>query len=121
MTGDGGQRGPAAAAPARDAVVPVVREFLSVVPAGATWLLPVTAADDFLVAAVSGEGNDIYGRGTARVGERLSELYPSMVDGPLWQLYHEVLASGEPGRLADFRYAEHRTGVVADSRFEVRV
>ncbi|MDG4757632.1 PP2C family protein-serine/threonine phosphatase [Micromonospora sp. WMMD710] len=114
---------------ARDAdaarpVEAVVREILAVVPAGCTWLLPVHhdgVVADFRVAATSGQGNDIYGRGVDRVGGLLSDLYPSMVDGPLWQLYHEVLATGSPGRLADFRYAEKRAGVVADSQFDVYV
>ena len=51
----------------------------------------------------------------------LSELYPSMVDGPLWRMYHEVLASGVPGRLTDFRYEEKRTGIVSESLFDVSV
>ncbi|MGQ5261214.1 PP2C family protein-serine/threonine phosphatase [Micromonospora sp. ZYX-F-536] len=118
---DQGGRAAAAARP----VEAVVREVLAVVPAGCTWLLPVPddgrPVADFRIAATSGEGYDIYGRGVERVGERLSELYPSMVDGPLWQLYHEVLSSGSSGRLADFRYAEKRAGVVADSLFDVHV
>src|SRR5688572_20177941 len=106
-------------------VAAVVRELLGVVPAGCSWLCPERAADgsvvDFRVAATSGAGHDIQRRGTARVGELLSVLYPSMVGGPLWQLYLEVLASGNPGRLADYRYEENRAGVVADARFEVSV
>jgi serine phosphatase RsbU (regulator of sigma subunit) len=115
------------AVPERDgaAVTAVVRELLAVVPAGYSWLLPVAGGDgslaDFRIAAVSDQGGDIYGRGVGREGERLSELYPSMVGGPLWQLYAQVLASGVPSALTDFRYAEQRAGVVADSLFEVSV
>ena len=75
-------------------VAALVQEILSVVPAGCTWLLPVAADGevvDFRIAAASDRGRDIYGRGVARVDGRLSELYPSMVGGPLWQLYHQVL------------------------------
>ncbi|WP_410813651.1 PP2C family protein-serine/threonine phosphatase [Micromonospora sp. 067-2] len=103
----------------------VAREILAVVPAGCTWLLPVPddgrPVADFRIAATSGPGHDIHARGIDRLGGRLSELYPSMVDGPLWRMYHDVLATGSPGRLADFRYAEKRSGVVADSLFDVHV
>src|SRR5947209_13093885 len=109
----------------RTVVAAVVRELLSAVPTGCTWLLPVTDDAgqllDFVVAGVSGRGKDIYGRGTGRLGERLSELYPSMVDGPLWRLYRQVLETGVSGELTDFRYADRRSGVVADSEFEVSV
>ena len=100
----------------------VVQAILSVIPGGCTWLIPVTVdgrAVDFIVAATSDRGEDIYGRGTARVNARLSQLYPTMVDGPLWRLYQQVLATGEPGHLPDFRYQERRAGVVADSLFDV--
>jgi serine phosphatase RsbU (regulator of sigma subunit) len=129
MADDGGRRGTVTAAPTpdgdTDAVTAVVRQLLAVVPAACSWLVPAPAADgrvvDFVVAAASGEGRDIYRRGVGRVGGRLSELYPSMVGGPLWQLYLQVLASGVAGRLAEFRYEEQRAGVVADSLFDVSV
>jgi len=108
-----------------DAVRAVVQELLSAAPSGCTWLLPLRADDgsvaDFVVSAVSGQGRDLYGRGAARVGERLSELYPSMVGGPLWKLYVDVAAGGEPATLPGFRYVEKRSGIVADSRFDVSV
>ena len=105
MADDAEQRGAAAPVLGRDgdAVASVVRELLSAVPASCTWLLPVTDGQgcvaDFLVAGVSGQVSDIYGRGVGRVDQRLSELYPNMVGGPLWELYREVLTSGSaPGR-----------------------
>ncbi|GIF05709.1 PP2C family protein-serine/threonine phosphatase [Actinoplanes siamensis] len=103
----------------------VVRELLAVVPAGCTWLLPVTGEDgrvtDFRVAATSDRILDVYGRGAQRVDGRLRELYPSVVDGPLWQLYLEVLRTGRSATMDDFRYGESRPGVVAESRFEISV
>lgn len=108
-----------------DSLVSAVREILSAIPAGCSWLLPVTAADgeivDFWIAAASPDGRDIYGRGVQRLDERLSELYPSVVGGPLWRLYHEVIAGGVPGRLPGFEYVEKRAGVVATSLFDVSV
>jgi serine phosphatase RsbU (regulator of sigma subunit) len=102
----------------------VVQQVLAVLPAGCTWLLPVRAGDgqvvDFRVAAASTAVQDIYGRGTDRVSARLAELYPAMVDGPLWRMYHQVLTTGVPGRMPDFRYDEQRSGVVAHAAFDVR-
>jgi serine phosphatase RsbU (regulator of sigma subunit) len=108
-----------------DATAAVVREILSAVPAGCTWLRPVRDAEgrvaDFRVEATSGYGADIYGRGVQRVGGLLSQLYPTLVEDPLWELYRRVLDTGAPATLEDFRYSQHRAGVVADSRFEVAV
>ena len=102
----------------------LVQEILSAIPAGCTWLWPIVddgRVVDFQVGATSDQRRDIYGRGAARRDARLSELYPSMVDGPLWQLYRSVLATGVTGQLRDFRYKEQRAGVVADSQFDVTV
>ena len=78
-----------------------VREVLSVIPAGCSWLLPVRDPGgevvDFTISAASGSGHDIYRRGTERVDSRLGDLYPSMVGGQLWRLYLQVLRTGEPG------------------------
>lgn len=108
-----------------DPVAGVVQQILSAIPGGCTWLLPVRNPGgdvvDFRVAAAGDLGRDIYGRGAGRIDSRLSQLYPSMVDGPLWRLYLDVLASGVPGGLTDFRYVEKRAGVVADSLFDVTV
>ncbi|MFF5228109.1 PP2C family protein-serine/threonine phosphatase [Dactylosporangium sp. NPDC000521] len=127
MAHDGARHGtaPATADGAAGTVAAAVRELLAAVPVGCSWLLPLTDEDgevaDFLVAAVSGRGADIYGRGLDRVGERISDLYPSMVGGPLWDLYLRVLADGVAAELPDFRYAVRRAGIVADSLFEVSV
>src|SRR5687768_5832055 len=109
MAHDAARRGtvPATAEGDGDAVTAEVRALLAAVPAGCTWLLPLTGEDgrvaDFVVAAVSGSGRDLYGRGADRVGERVGDLYPSMVGGPLWQLYLQVLADGVAAELPDFR------------------
>jgi hypothetical protein len=103
----------------------VVRELLAAIPAGCTWLVPIAGDDgevvDFRVAATSDRIHDIYGRGTQRLGGRLRELYPSMVDGPLWALYLRVMRTGTPATLDDFRFEESRPGVVAESRFQISV
>ncbi|MFI7597979.1 PP2C family protein-serine/threonine phosphatase [Actinoplanes sp. NPDC049681] len=105
--------------------VALVQEILSAIPSGCTWLLPVTGDTgevvDFTVAATSDRVQDVQRRGARRRHARLSELYPSMVGGPLWSLYHQVVADGVPGELADFDYEDHGAGVVAHSRFVVTV
>src|SRR4051812_49065487 len=97
-----------------DPVAAVVQEVLSAIPAGCTWLLPVRDADasvvDFRIGAVGAQGQDLHGRGASRVGALLSELYPSMVDGPLWRAYRDAMATGTSSRVPDFRYEEKRPG-----------
>ncbi|GAA1621808.1 PP2C family protein-serine/threonine phosphatase [Actinoplanes couchii] len=101
----------------------VVRELIAAVPAGCTWMLPVPAADgsvaDFRIAATSDQIRDIFGRGTQRVDGLLGELYPSLPGSPLWSMYLRVMESGTPERMDEFRYAETRSGIVAESRFEI--
>src|SRR5690349_805039 len=126
MGTDGARPDPPAGAPLPPAdPVAVVREILAVIAGGCTWLLPVPdgagGVADFRVAAVSGQDGDVYGRGSTRVGALLTELYPSMVGGPLWRLYQRVQATGEPGELPEFRYAERRAGVVTEALFDVSV
>jgi serine phosphatase RsbU (regulator of sigma subunit) len=103
----------------------VIREILAVVPAGCSWLVPVVDGDgvvvDFRIAATSGDQHDIYRRGMSRLDARLSDLYPSIVGGRLWQIYLDVLRTGEPGEMGEFRYEEKRSGVVAHSLFGVSV
>ncbi|WP_426504011.1 PP2C family protein-serine/threonine phosphatase [Dactylosporangium sp. McL0621] len=108
-----------------EAIAAVVREILAVVPAGCTWLRPVRTAtgevSDFIVAATSGEGADLYGLGPSRVGRRLTELYPTVAGGPLWALYQQVLRTGAPAGLDDYHYLQDAAGFAADSSFGVNV
>ena len=108
-----------------DDVAPVVQKILSVVPSGCSWLRPVIGAGgavtDFRIAAASGDQHDLHRRGATRAGELISDLYPSIVGGPLWQLYLEVLRTGVAAEQTDFAYAETRAGVVARAQFDVRV
>src|SRR5690349_1759071 len=91
---------PDASASVGASIAAAVQEILVAVPAGCSWLVPVTdevgRIVDFRVAATGDQVNDIYGRGTRRLGRRLSELYPSMVGGRLWQIYLEVMATELP-------------------------
>ncbi|GAB7044322.1 MULTISPECIES: PP2C family protein-serine/threonine phosphatase [Catenuloplanes] len=112
-------------APAPEQAAAIVQEILAGIPAGCSWLLPVTGPDgtvtDFRVAAAGDRVPDIYHRGASRLGSTLSALYPSMVGGPLWELYQRVLATGEPGELDEFVHDGTHSGVVARSVFTVSV
>jgi serine phosphatase RsbU (regulator of sigma subunit) len=103
----------------------LVRELLAAIPVGCTWVVPVRGAGgeitDFRIAATSDRIRDVLGRGTQRVGSLIGELYPQLVGGPLWNLYIEVMETGTPGNMDEFRYEESREGVVAESRFEISV
>jgi len=110
---------------ADEAVTAAIREVLSVIPAGCSWLRPVTGDDggiaDFEIAAASGGGHDVHRRGTGRVDSRLTELYPGIADGPLWQLYLRVLRTGEPDEMREFRYEQKMAGIEPRSLFDVTV
>ncbi|WP_246158976.1 PP2C family protein-serine/threonine phosphatase [Catellatospora sichuanensis] len=116
----------ASGVPSGEAATPFVRELLSGLPASCSWLLPVTDGDgavvDFRIAAAGSRADDVGGRsGQDRVGRTMAELYPMLVGEPLWQLYHQVLADGVPGRLPDFRYTTDQRGIVATSLFDITV
>ena len=111
---------------AGEAMLPVVRELLSGVPGACTWLLPVAddtgAVIDFRLAAAGAAAQDIGGRpGDARLGKTVAELYPTVVGGPLWNLYHQVFADGRPATLAGFQHQEQRSGVAAQTLFDITV
>ncbi|WP_033340524.1 PP2C family protein-serine/threonine phosphatase [Catenuloplanes japonicus] len=103
----------------------LVQEILSGLPAGCSWLLPITGADgtvtDFRIAAAGGRVADIYHRGEGRRDATVVELYPRIVGGELWQLYVRVAETGEPGELPRFSYEVQQAGVVAHSIFAVSV
>ncbi|WP_433795336.1 hypothetical protein [Actinoplanes sp. CA-252034] len=103
----------------------VVRELLAAIPVGCTWMVPVRGPDDaivdFRIGATSDQIRDVFGRGTQRIDSLFGELYPQLVGGPLWSLYVEVMTTGTPGRMDEFRFEESRSGVVAESRFEISV
>ncbi|GIJ45183.1 hypothetical protein Val02_20690 [Virgisporangium aliadipatigenens] len=100
-----------------------IRELVAVLPAGCTWLRPVTGADgaiaDFRLVAVSAQEGDVYGRGTTRAGRLLTELYPDIAGSVLWDMFCRTARDGVPGGPTEYRHVESRAGVVADSRFEV--
>ena len=79
----------------------MLREVLAAMPSSCSWLLPVYGDDgtivDYVTMAAATGSVDIAGRGTdERVGVRLSDRYPGIVGGEIWQLYGDVLHDGRP-------------------------
>jgi serine phosphatase RsbU (regulator of sigma subunit) len=103
----------------------LVQQILSGIPAGCTWLLPIRDEQgdivDFRVAATSDQGHDLYGRGVRRREALLSELYPTMVGGALWQAYVTAVETSTAAHLPDFQYTGKAAGIVAESLFDVTV
>jgi serine phosphatase RsbU (regulator of sigma subunit) len=101
----------------------VVRELLAAIPVGCTWVVPVRGPDDtitdFRIAATSDRVRDVFGRGTQRIDRLIGELYPQLIGGPLWNLYLEVMSTGVSASMDEFRFEERRSGVIAESRFEI--
>jgi serine phosphatase RsbU (regulator of sigma subunit) len=101
----------------------LVQEILSAIPAGCSWLLPVTDRTgrvvDFTVAATSERVADVHHRGVRRLRRRFSELYPGLVGSELWDAYLRVQATGEPAERLELHYRDKQAGVVAESRFTI--
>ena len=79
MAADGGADSPVTGSPRPPAdPVAVIREILAVIPAGCTWVLPVTDGaghvTDFRIEAVSGHGTDVY-------AARLADAWRALLGG----------------------------------------
>lgn len=106
--------------------LPLIRELLAVVPGTCSWLLPVRdshgAIVDYLTAATSSQSVDVAGRGESqRVGIPLSQRYPGLVGGDLWQAYADVLESGVSWYSSGFVYEELSHRVPTRSEYDLAV
>jgi len=73
------------------------------------FLMPVADDDgpvnDYRIAAASPSVVDLSGRrGAELVGRTLSELYPWLVGGPIWQAWRQVVADGRPRTVGPIPY-----------------
>ena len=103
-----------------------VQELLDTLSGDYSWLVPVRdeagAVRDFQIEAASPEAVDVAGRrGTGLVGVRVREAYPTLVDGPVWRTYLQVLADGGPREISPYTHTETGAGVPAESVYSVRV
>jgi serine phosphatase RsbU (regulator of sigma subunit) len=114
------------AEPATDDWTRAVREVLSGLPDRHTVVLPVRGdageVVDFVLAAASPATVDMSGRrGEEVIGARIGEVYPSMVDTPVWHAWHAVLEDGEPRLVGPFPYAGGIERAPAEVMITVRV
>lgn len=120
--GAGPDRGPPAiAALVRAAGEGAVRRFdpwlstaqriLDILPGAVALLTPVRDGDgrlvDLVYAAISPEASTADGsRGAQLLGVRLSEKFPEIIDSERWQIYEQVLDTGEPAEMPRFRFGD---------------
>jgi serine phosphatase RsbU (regulator of sigma subunit)/PAS domain-containing protein len=86
-----------------------MRQVVAAVAGNHTAVSPVRDSEgrlvDFVFVAVSSTVLDLSGRREDQVvGQRVSELYPSIVDGPVWQAWKDVLADGVPREVGPIPY-----------------
>jgi len=87
----------------------IVQQMLDADPGRHLFLQPVAGdageVTDYRVAAASPSVTDLSGRSGAQlVGCTLAELYPWLVDGPIWQAWARVVADGRPRTVGPLPY-----------------
>jgi serine phosphatase RsbU (regulator of sigma subunit) len=115
-TGDGGS----------DDWVVVVQQVLATTGGRHTVVVPLHGTDqevkDFRIVAASPSGVDLSGRrGAEVVGRLASELYPSVVGGPVWDAWQQTLADGLPREIGPFPYSGGPAGTQTPVSLVVRV
>jgi serine phosphatase RsbU (regulator of sigma subunit) len=92
-----------------DEWVSAVQQVLDALPDDHMVLVPVRdraeeITDYVVVAASPAVVDQSGGPGADRVGRRVREAYPPVVDGPVWQAWHDVLTDGEPRQVGPLRH-----------------
>jgi len=87
----------------------IVQQMLDTGGGRHLFLMPVAdhegTVKDYRIAAASPSVVDLAGRyGAQLVGRTLSELYPWLVDGPIWQAWKQVVADGRPRTVGPIPY-----------------
>ncbi|MEW9550387.1 PP2C family protein-serine/threonine phosphatase [Nonomuraea sp. NPDC050783] len=112
--------------PSRQAWVESVRQVLGALPDRHVLLLPLHDAagrvTDYVLAAASPSVEDLSGRrGTELTGRRMSEIYPTVVNGPIWDAWLRTLRDGRPREVGPVPYASTAERAPADILLTVRV
>jgi serine phosphatase RsbU (regulator of sigma subunit) len=86
-----------------------MRQVLAAVSGNHTAVSPVRDAagqvEDFVIVAVSPSVVDLSGRGDGQVtGRLISEIYPSIVGGPVWQAWIDTVGDGMPREIGPLPY-----------------
>ncbi|WP_344219009.1 SpoIIE family protein phosphatase [Nonomuraea bangladeshensis] len=123
-----GPAGQAAGEPAspRPAWIEAVRQVLDALPERHILILPeydVTGqVADYVIAAAAPSVVDLSGRGGAEIlGRRMSEIYPSVVGGPIWDAWRETLRDGRPREVGPVPYVSSADRVPAEVLLTVKV
>ncbi|OJF14167.1 hypothetical protein BG844_11215 [Couchioplanes caeruleus subsp. caeruleus] len=77
---------------------------------------------DYRLVAVSRTLVDLSGNtGSRLIGRRVSETYPTIVGGPVWQAWADVLADGRQRRVGPFPYVHSDDGKSSEHLLSARV
>ncbi|NJP92531.1 SpoIIE family protein phosphatase [Nonomuraea sp. FMUSA5-5] len=95
--------------PSGEAWIRAVQQILDGLAGRHVLLIPRYTAtgqvDDYTFAAASPAVLDLSGRSGAQlVGRKMSEIYPTIVDGPIWHAWHQTLRDGLPRRIGPLPY-----------------
>jgi serine phosphatase RsbU (regulator of sigma subunit) len=87
----------------------IVQQMLDAGEGRQLFLMPVAddggRVDDYRIVAASPSVVDLAGRNGAQlVGQTLSELYPWLVDGPIWHAWKQVVADGQARNVGPIPY-----------------
>ncbi|GIH78866.1 hypothetical protein Plo01_52950 [Planobispora longispora] len=104
----------------------IVQQVLDAVPGRHIVLMPVRdrngRIEDYTFAAASPSVVDLSGRrGTQIVGRRVSETYPTLVNGPIWEAWGESIADGLSREVGPVPYASPAERAPVDVTLTVRV
>ena len=104
----------------------IVQQVLDTVPGHHVAVVPQRDAAglivDYRLVAVSPSVVDLSGRrGDQMLGLRAAELYPSIVDGPIWNAWREALADGLPHHVGPMPYLGSSAGAPTEVTLTVRV
>ncbi|WP_433379402.1 PP2C family protein-serine/threonine phosphatase [Actinoplanes sp. CA-142083] len=77
---------------------------------------------DYDVTAVSPSVVDLAGRtGAQLIGDQVSNVYPGIVDGPVWRAWADTAADGQARTVAPVRYLHHDDGHATEHLLTVHV
>ncbi|MEV0629235.1 SpoIIE family protein phosphatase [Nonomuraea wenchangensis] len=110
----------------RRAWIEAVRQVLDALPERHILILPEYDATgqvaDYVIAAAAPSVVDLSGRGGAEIlGRRMSEIYPSVVGGPIWDAWRETLRDGRPREVGPIPYTSSAERAPAEVLLTVKV
>ncbi|MGI5267670.1 SpoIIE family protein phosphatase [Nonomuraea sp. CA-218870] len=104
----------------------VTQQVLDALGGSHTVLMPVRGAggriEDYVFTAAGPELVDISGRrGTEIVGLRVSEVYPTLMGGPVWDAWERCVADGMPRQVGPIPYVSVLPRAPAEMSISVQV